>query len=285
MKPYRLLLALLLALPAFATHAAERIVTLAPHLAELVCAAGACDKLVGVARFTDEPGARGKPVVGDAFTVNVEALLALRPDLVLAWGGGTSPQFIQRLQAVGIPVRWVTVRKLDDVGNAVQQLGGLLNTRPAADKAATAYRKRLAVLREQYHGRAPLKVFYQVEVNPMFTLNDSSPISEAIRLCGGVNIFSGARKLAGPVNVESVLAAAPDVIVFGKQDMAVKIRAFWKKWPLVRAVAHKQLYEIDASTLTRQSPRVLDGVEELCKVLDTARPVYLDLPKADAKAN
>jgi len=177
------------------------------------------------------------------------------------------------------------VRKLDDVGSAVQQLGVLLNTRPAADKAAAAYRKRLGALREQYNGRPPLNVFYQVEVNPMFTLNDSSPISEAIRLCGGVNIFSGARKLAGPVNVESVLAAAPDVIVFGKQDMAVKIREFWKKWPLVRAVAHKQLYEIDASTLTRQSPKVLDGVQELCTVLEKVRPVYIDLPKPGAKAN
>ncbi|AXQ27427.1 cobalamin-binding protein [Solimonas sp. K1W22B-7] len=285
MKRFRpsLLLALLLALPAGVCSAAERVVTLAPHLAELVCAAGACDKLVGVARFTDEPGARGKPQVGDAFTVNVEALLALRPDLVLAWGGGTSPQFIQRLQAVGIPVRWVTVRKLDDIGAAVQQLGVVLGTRPAADKAAAAYRKRLAALREEYRGRVPLKVFYQVEVSPMFTLNDRSPISEAITLCGGVNVFSGARQLAGPVNVESVLAASPDVIVFGRQDMATKIRDFWKKWPLVRAVAHKQLYEVNASTLTRQSPRVLDGVEELCKVLDTARPVYL--PKQEMDAN
>lgn len=273
---------LLLALQAGFASAAERIVTLAPHLAELVCAAGACDQLVGVARYTDEPGARDVPRIGDAFTVNAEKLLSLRPDMVLAWSGGTSPQLIQRAQAVGIPVRWVTVRKLDDIGAAVQQLGVLLGTRPKADAAAAAYRKRLAALRETYRGRVPLKVFYQVEVNPMFTINQNSPISEAISLCGGVNIFSGQRRLSGPVNVESVLALSPDVIVFGRQDMSDEIRAFWKRWPLVRAVAHKQLHEIDASTLTRQSPKVLEGVEELCKVLDRVRPVYMDLPKPAA---
>lgn len=271
----RFLMFVLLALGAAAAAAAERVVTLAPHLAELVCAAGACDKLVGVARYTDEPGARGKPQIGDAFSVNAEALLALRPDLVLAWGGGTSPQLIERVRALGIPVRWVTVRKLDDVGRAVLDLGTLLERRPAAEAAAAAYRERLAALRERYRGRAPLKVFYQLEVQPMFTLSRRSPVSEAITLCGGVNVFADLPQLSAPVGVESVLAASPDVIVFSRQDMTVEIRKFWQRWPLVRAVAHRQLYEVDAATLTRQSPRVLDGVEELCKVLEQARPVYL----------
>ncbi|HSW13252.1 MAG TPA: cobalamin-binding protein [Solimonas sp.] len=271
----RLFLMLWLALAAGTATAAERVVTLAPHLAELVCAAGACDKLVGVAKYTDEPGARGKPRIGDAFTVNAEAVLGLRPDLVLAWNGGTSPQLTERIRAAGIPVRWVTVRKLDDIGRAIVELGGLLGSRPAAEQSATTYRQRLDAIRLRFRGRAPLRVFYQLEVQPMFTLSQRSPVSESIALCGGANVFAALPQLSAPVGVEAVLAASPDVIVFGRQDMTAEIRGFWKKWPLVRAVAHGQLYEVDASTLTRQSPRVLDGIEELCQAMDSARRVYL----------
>jgi len=274
----RISLLLLLALVAAPAGAAERVVTLAPHLAELVCAAGACDKLVGVAKYTDEPGAQDKPRIGDAFSVNPEALLALRPDMVLAWNGGTAPQLIERVQALGIPVRWVTVRRLDDVARSISELGALLGRRPVAEQAAAAYRQRLAGLRERYRGRAPLRVFFQLELQPMFTLGARSPVSEAISLCGGVNVFAQLPQLSAPVGMEAVLAAGPEVIVFGRQEKTAEIRAFWKRWPLVRAVAHHQLYEIDSATLTRQSPRVLDGIEELCGVLDRARPVYLQPP-------
>lgn len=267
-----LLAALLLAGPA---AAAERVVTLAPHLAELVCAVGACDRLVGVARYTDEPGARDKPQIGDAFAVNAEALLALQPDLVLAWDGGTAPQLVQKLAALKIPVRWVAVRRLDDVATALIGIGALVDRRAQAAQAAARYRERLAALRERYRGRAPLRVFYQIEVEPMFTISRRSPIHEAITLCGGVNVFANLAQLSAPVGTEAVLAASPEVIVFGRQDMAAEIRKFWQRWPLVRAVAHGQLYAVDANTLARQSPRVLDGVEELCKTLDRARSVYL----------
>jgi iron complex transport system substrate-binding protein len=263
---------LLLAGPA---AAADRVVTLAPHLAELVCAVGACERLVGVAEHTDEPGAQRSPRIGNAFAVNAEAVLALRPDLVLAWQGGTAPQLVERLHALRIPVRWIGVRRLDDVATAMIQIGAWLDHGVQAQAAAAGYRSRLAQLREQYRGRAPLRVFYEIEVEPMFTISRRSPIDEAITLCGGVNVFADLPQLSAPVGTEAVLAASPDVIIFSREDMTRQIRSFWKRWPLVRAVAHGQLYEIEASTLARQSPRVLEGVEQLCRTLERARAVYL----------
>lgn len=251
--------------------AAERVVTLAPHLAELVCAVGACERLVGVVAHTDEAGAREVPRIGDAFSLNPEAVLALRPDLVLAWRGGTSPQLVERLQALKIPVRWVAVNTLDDVGAALLDVGGLLSREDAACAAEARYRGRLLQLRERYAGRPALRVFYQIEVQPMFTVNRQSPISEAIELCGGVNAFADMPMLSAPVSTEAVLAARPDVIVHGRQDMAAAIRAYWARWPQLRAVRERQLYAIDADLLTRQSPRLLDGVAELCETLETAR--------------
>jgi iron complex transport system substrate-binding protein len=251
--------------------AAERVVTLAPHLAELVCAVGACERLVGVVAHTDEAGAREVPRIGDAFSLNPEAVLALRPDLVLAWRGGTSPQLVERLQGLKIPVRWVAVNTLDDVGAALLDIGGLLSREDAACAAEARYRERLAQLRERYARRLALRVLYQIEAQPMFTVNRQSPISEAIELCGGLNVFADMPLLSAPVSTEAVLAARPDVIIYGRQDMAAAIRAFWSRWPQLRAIRERQLYAIDADLLTRQSPRVLDGVSELCETLETAR--------------
>lgn len=246
--------------------------TLAPHLAELVCAAGGCSKLVGVAAYTDYPAeAAARPQVGDAFSANPERVIALQPDLVLAWEGGNSPSMTAKLEALGIPVRRMAVRTLGEVADRLVELGALLGTREAAALAAQGYRERLAALRARYQGRAPLRVLYQIEVEPIYTINHDSPISEAIEICGGVNVFAGLPQLSGPISKEAVLAADPDVVVFGQQDYVGPIRAFWAQWPHTRAQRHKNLYAVDASLLARQGPRLLDGVQQLCEALETAR--------------
>ena len=168
-------------------------------------------------------------------------------------------------------MRWVAVTTLDDVGSALLDIGGLLSREDAACAVEARYRERLTQLRERYAGRAALRVLYQIEVQPMFSVNRQSPISEAIQLCGGVNVFADMPMLSAPVSTEAVLAARPDVIVYGRQDMAAAIRAFWARWPQLRAVHQGQLYAIDADRLTRQSPRVLEGVAELCETLEIAR--------------
>lgn len=263
---------LLLLAAVWPASAAERVVTLAPHLAELVCVAGGCDKLAGVVDYTDfPPEAAAKPHIGDAFSVNAEAVLGLKPDLILAWQGGTAAALTERLRAVGVPVRAIAVRSLDDVAAAIETVGELLGTQGRARAAAAAYRSRLAGLRQRHRDRARLRVLYQIEVRPAFTVNRDSPISEAIETCGGVNVFASMSQLSAAINAESLLAADPDVVVFGKQDYVAQIRAQWAQWPQARAQRLGHLYEVDSNLLDRQSPRLLDGVEELCAVLDRAR--------------
>jgi iron complex transport system substrate-binding protein len=267
----RLVLACAL-LGAPAAMAAERVVTLAPHLAELVCAAGGCERLAGVVEYTDFPAeAAAKPKIGDAFTVNAEVVLSLKPDLILAWQGGTSPGLTARLEAIGIPVRAIAVRSLDDVARALEEVGALLGTRERAHAAAVAYRARLAALRRRFAGARPLRVLYQIEARPAFSVNRLSPISEAIEICGGVNVFAGMSQLSAAINPEALLAADADVVVFGKQDYVDQIRALWAQWPQARAQRLGHLYAVDSNLLERQSPRILDGIEELCAVLDAAR--------------
>lgn len=257
---------------AVAGGAAERVVVLAPHLAELSCAVGGCDKLVGVVNFTDFPAQAEKlPHVGDAYAVNTEAILGLKPDLVLSWDGGTPPETTERLAALGLHVEAIKVRTLADVGVALERVGQLLGTPDAGKTAAAAYRKRLADLTARYRGVKRLRVMYQIEASPAFTINRQSPISEVITLCGGVNVFAGLSQLAAPVTKESVLAADPDVVIYGEQDTGDEIRHYWAAFPQSKVQKNHHLYSVDASLLGRYSQRMLDGVEQVCAALQNAR--------------
>jgi len=257
---------------AVAGSAAERVVALAPHLAELSCAVGGCDKIVGVVNYTDFPVALEKlPHVGDAFAVNTEALIGLKPDLVLTWDGGTPPETAERLAALGLHVEPIKIRTLADVATALERVGQLLGTPDAGKAAASVYRKRLAELAARYRGAKPLRVMYQIEANPAFTINAQSPISEVITLCGGVNVFAGLSQLAASVTKESVLAANPDVVIYGEQDMGEEIRHYWAAFPQSKAQKNHNLYSVNASLLGRYSQRMLDGAEQMCAALQTAR--------------
>lgn len=252
--------------------AADRVVTLSPHLAELACAAGGCDKLVGVVAWSDFPErVRALPKVGDAWAVNPEAVLALAPDLVLAWEGGTPRETIDRLRGLKLRVEAVGIRTLDDVPPALRAIGAWLGTDRPAGVAARAYADRLRALRARNAGLAPVRVLYQIESAPPYSVNRDSPISEAIRLCGGVNLFDDLPALAAPVEREAIVARDPQAILYTRQDDGAAIRQFWERSPPVSATRAGALYALDGNLLDRATPRLLDGVEQVCAALSDAR--------------
>ncbi|MGQ0620959.1 MAG: helical backbone metal receptor [Panacagrimonas sp.] len=252
--------------------AKERVVTLSPHLAELVCAVGACDQLVGVVQYSDyPPELKALPQVGDSFAANAEAVLALKPTLVLSWDGGTPERTVVQLRRVGLDVKPIRVRTLEDVGLALLRVGALLSVEDAACQVEIAYRKQIEALRLRYAHAPPIDVMYQLQSEPIFTINRDSPISEALALCGGRNIFAGRPRLAGPVSREAVIAADPAAIVFGTQDDAAGIRAGWQRFASMRAVRSDNLIAVDADTLARATPRMALGAASLCTALDAAR--------------
>lgn len=268
-------LALCLALPA----QAGRVIALSPHLAELVCAAGACDQLVGVVRHSDYPeSVRALPVIGDAHAANVEAVLALKPDLILSWDGGTPARTVQQLERFKLRVVPIRVNTLDDVGLALLRIGALLGTEDAACAEQARYLERIAALRERYANATPLSVLYQIEPDPIFTINRDSPISEALAVCGARNLFADIEHLAGPVGREAVLARDPGAIVFGQQDDVDGIRRGWGRFPGMRVMRANTLIPIDADKLERAAPRMAEGIAELCEALDGARARLGKLP-------
>lgn len=263
------LVAALLAGPAFA---AERVITLSPHLAELACAAGGCDRLVGSVAWTDHPeAARMLPRVGDAWAVNAEQVVALRPDLVLAWDGGTPRATLERLRGLKLRVEPVRVDRLEDVASALRRVGQLIGTARTGEAAALAYERRLEELRARHAERPPIRVLYQIETQPLYSVSRASPISRAIELCGGINVFADLPGIAAPVDREAVLARDPQAVIYTTQDDAVAIREYWQRAPAVAATRVHALYALDGNTLDRATPRMLDGVESLCAALDDAR--------------
>ena len=251
---------------------AQRIVSLAPHLSELLFAAGAGAKLVGTVAHSDYPEqARKLPVVGDSASLDIERILALKPDVVLAWLSGNPPGEISKLEQLGIRVLVTEPRSLGRIAEQIVLFGRLAGTEQAADAAAAQFRRDVEVLRRAYQGRRKVSVFYQVWHEPLMTVNGNQVISEVIALCGGENIFAGSNVLVPNVSLEAVLAADPEVIVTGSEQSAAQDLNDWRQWRQLRAVRNGDLLAIPPDDISRPTPRLLNGARRLCAQLDHVR--------------
>ena len=259
--------ALVLAAPA------RRVVSLAPHLTELMYAAGAGARLVGALEYSDYPAeAKALPRVGSEASIDLEALVALRPDLVIAWPNAGSARAVERIAALGIPVFRSEPRELEDIARTMETLGRLAGTQAPAGAAARTFRERAARIERRYAQRARVRVFYQVWDRPLVTVNGDHVISKVMRLCGGENVMAALPALAPEIDRESVLRADPEAIVASGPDGARPAWLDdWRAFPALAAVRHDNLYSIRPELLQRHTPRLLDGAEELCRILETVR--------------
>lgn len=250
---------------------APRIVSLAPHLTEIAYAAGAGAALVGTVEYSDYPeAARALPRVGDSWRVDLERVLALRPDVVLAWSSGTPRATIERLRALRLRVVEVPTYRLADVPAALRRVGDLAGSRAAAEPAAARFEAEVRRLRERYAGAWTLAVFVQIDDEPLFTVNGRHVISEVVELCGGHNVFAGLPQIAPQVDAEAVLARDPQVIL-STDDTVADPGAQWRRWPQLAAVRHGTIYALPSDTVARSSPRLVEGVKSVCDALDDAR--------------
>jgi iron complex transport system substrate-binding protein len=255
---------------------ARRIITLAPNLAELVYAAGAGQQLVAVGRYSDYPAAVKKlPLVGDAFALNLERIATLQPDLVLVWQSGTPERQRTALKALaqrrGFAVFESEIRSVADIGSTLERIGQLAATQSTANAQAAQLGTQWLSLSQQYASAMPVRVFYQVWDAPLMTFNGQHIVSQAIRLCGGVQGFDALPALTPTVSREAVLAFNPQTILGGGETATAM--AAWKKLPQLAAVQHTQLHTINAALLTRMGPRFVQATAELCGTIALARGV------------
>ena len=251
---------------------ATRIVSLAPHATELLYAAGAGERIVGVLSTSDwPPEAKAKPRVGDAHRLDMERIVTLAPELVVTWPYSATGE-VAALRARGVPVFVTNPTTIGGIAADVERLGVLAGTQAAAAERAREFRAKLDRLAERRRVSRPVRVFYEIWNEPLYTIGGKHLISEAIAMCGGENVFASLTLPAPEVSVEAVLAARPDAIIAGA-DGGVRPAWLddWRRWPILPAVAEGHLYTVDANLLHRPGPRFLDGMESLCAALDAAR--------------
>mgnify|MGYP001371449353 CR=1 FL=1 len=248
---------------------ATRIVSLAPNLTELLFEAGAGEKLIGAVAYSDFPDAAQRiPRIGEASRLNIEEILDLKPNLVVAWKTGNNREDYEKLERLGLKVYVLEPDRIARIPNIIEDLGRLTGTETVADAAADTFRVKYADLQRRYAGRTPVRVFYQIWERPLMTINGAHFISDALRQCGGENIFASLPLLAPTVDIEAVIASDPQAILInasaGDPDN-------WRRWPTVTAARLGNLFTIHDDLISRPTSRLLDGMEQLCDILNTAR--------------
>lgn len=253
---------------------AQRIISLAPHATELLFAVGAGGQIVGVSDYSDYPDQAKKiPSVGNIFALDLERLISLKPDLVVVWGTGNGKILTNKLRENHMAVFESEPRDFETIATSLERLATLSGTEAKGKEAATAFRARLEALRQTYQlkpGQKPVSVFYQIWRKPLMTLNDQHLVSSAITLCGGRNIFGNMKEISPTVTLEAVLSLNPQAIVASSGE-SQDVLADWLKFPNLSAVKKANLFIIDGNWINRSGPRILDGVEALCKNLNIAR--------------
>ena len=252
---------------------ARRIVSLAPNITENLYAAGAGSFIVGVSDYSDYPhAAQQLPRLGSSDSLDLEAIVALRPDLVIAWKSGNPAAHLAKLKALGLPLFISETQKIDDIAQSIARFGELAGTSVVAAAAARAFRARLADLSSRYARRPKVRTFYQIWNKPLLTVNGKQLISDVMRLCGAENVFADLAQLAPTVSVEAVLAADPEAIVASGMDEArPEWLDMWQRWTDLTATARGNLFFVPPDLINRQTPRLLDGAQIFCKHMETAR--------------
>jgi iron complex transport system substrate-binding protein len=250
---------------------AQRVISLAPHVTEMLFAAGGGSHVVGVVAYSDFPEAAKKiPQIGSNREVDLERIMALKPDLIVVWRHGSSERQIDMVRKLGVPLFHSEPQKLEDIPESVAKLGQLMGTEQVAGPAAAELRQQLASLRGRYASRPVVRAFYQVWDKPLYTLNGKHIVSDALRLCGGENIFARLPVTAPVVSVEGVLQENPEAI-FATAEKNYGGVSMWRPYGTLLAVRNDNLFTIDGNLLNRSGPRMIAGAATLCEKLELAR--------------
>jgi len=252
----------------------KRIISLAPHNTENLFSAGAGDLIVGTVDSSDYPAAAlDIPRVGNYTQFNIEAILKLKPDLIVAWASGNNNSSVQRLIDLGLPVFFSEPSDFEKIISNIERFAQLSGQQAIAAPRLAEMRSTISALTQQYSNKSPVSVFYQVWAQPLITLNGKHSVSRSIEICGGINVFSDEPTIAPKINIEAVIAKNPQLILLAGHDVnqASSWIEYWNKWPAIDAVRQQQLRPINADIMNRPTQRFLEGARTVCTLIDDAR--------------
>ena len=272
-----LLITLLCALPSHALEdnrrrSAERIVSLSPHLTELVYLLNAQDKLVAVSDYSDYPAQASKlPSVASYQGVDFEQIVRLKPDLILAWQGGNKPQDLARLKALGFSLYYSAPKTLNDISKEVRELGYLLNQSSLAERVAKDFDQRLLQIKTTYNHQKITQVFYYLWPKPLMTIGQNAWGNELLSACNANNVFGDAINDYPEVPLESVIRRQPSIIVAVNKEPRTQVMQFWTPWLSLLELNESHVKQANPDLLHRFTPRLLDGLKTLCAAIHETR--------------
>lgn len=248
---------------------ATRIISLAPDITEILFAIGAGNSIVGVVDASDFPD-KAKQItrVGSYSGLDLEKIVALKPDLIITWGTSFNHQ-LARLSVFNIPIYNTEPRVLEDVAKTMRHLGSLTGYQKWAELSANDYLESLTRARKRMAAQKKVTVFYQLGSYSLLTINRHSWINQAIDLCGGVNIFAETESITPEVTWESVVLANPEVIITDGTDANWK--KHWQKWNNIQAVKRNHLFGVNPDWIDRAGPRLILGVKQICEAIAQSR--------------
>ena len=251
----------------------HRVISLAPALTEIIYHVGGGNRLVGTVEHSDYPAAaRNIQRIGAHDRFDFETILALQPDLILAWASGNPANQLNRLEKLGLLVYRAEPGTLESLASTIQQIGKVVGNAHEGVARSQELLIKANGIKQEFSHRQNLTVFYQVWHDPIITLNGNHIVSQMLGSCGATNLFSDLPDIAPVVSLESVIKRNPEVIVVGgTPEGAPKWLKNWEAWSHITAVARGHLYSVNADLLHRHSPRIILGLRKLCETLDQAR--------------
>ena len=251
---------------------ARNVISLSPGLTELIYAAGGENHLKGVVSYSDFPEqAKKLPRIGSYNALDIEKIITLQPDLVIAWKSGNPRHQIEQLKRLGVTVYISEPGNFADIPATMRRLGKLMGTETAAEQKADDFTRQFNHLKQQYdtvNRQSKKRTFIQIWNNPVMSVNQEHLISRVISLCGGENIFAQTSSLTYAPDIESVLEKNPEIIIAtGMAETSAQWLKRWKQWPFLSAVKKNRLYAANPDHLVRHTPRILLGIKEVCQLI------------------
>jgi iron complex transport system substrate-binding protein len=248
----------------------QRILSLAPSITEMLFAIGLDEEIVGVTNFCNyPPAAAKKPKVGYTYP-NLESILALRPDVVAAPHEFLRADVLTKLDELKVPVFLLEAKSLEDVFAHIRTLGQIFNRSSTADELTREMRERVTHITRPLKAAGKKRVLYVLSSQPLITVGAESYIHQMIELAGGINIAAGASGAYPRLSMETVLKEDPEVLIFPvgiAESVPESEQQAWMRWTSLSAVKHRQLRAVSSDALNRPGPRVVDGLEQLSRLI------------------
>lgn len=250
---------------------AKRVVSLAPHATELAYSAGLGDSLVAVSERSDYPPQADKlEKVANYQGIKVEKIIALQPDLILAWPAGNPPRELAKLEQFGFNIYYSKTKSLDSIATNIEQLSQYASDPSIGENNAKQYKEQLNALRLKYKDAEPVSYFYQLSEKPIITVAQGHWPSEVFEFCGGRNIFEDSASPYPQVGIEQVVLNKPQVI-FTSQH-AIENGTMWQSWEEeIPAVAKNQIWSLNSDWINRPTTRTLQAIQQVCDYFDRVR--------------